>query len=356
MTKKYIVFVSYSHRDREKVENIVRALQENSLRPMWDENFSYGSGFHDQIKKFIACSHIFMPFITSESSTRGWVHQEIGYAMALNIPVLPITLDQIPGEMLQHLLAVSYTDNMEDLKTRLAIGAFEKLVNKAQKTSRPQYDCAELPEDRTDVMVEYATMVLDLGYDGLVRQKGGLSSFHIPDKLIQHPAWQDRYGDHYRANRCRMQRQERQVLEKHALLAGCRLIVDPYIDYSYYGPQAKEARLSELIEFLNISSANIEIVAVRPRRGEDHLTIVGDWFSAHAITANIVEGIQHTIFTRHAPSIESMIEIFDEEFNDHLIDMEIAPENSKKVALEILGRELEITRQNTRKGMKRGKP
>ena len=356
MVKKYRVFVSYSHKDSEKVKKIVQILQENGLWPMWDENFSYGSGFHEQIRKFIAYSHIFMPFITSESSTRGWVHQEIGYAMALNIPVLPITLDQIPGEMLQHLLAVSYTDNMEELKTRLAIGTFEKLVNTAQKNSRPQYICAELPEDRTDVMIEYATMVLDLGYHGLVRQKGGLSSFHIPDKLIEHNAWHDRYGDQYRANRCRMQRQERQILEKHSIQEGCRLIVNPYIDYSPYGSQAREVRLSELIDFLNSSSANIEIVAVRPKRAADHLTIVGDWFSAQAITATIGEGIQHTIFTRNAPSIESLIEIFDEEFNQYLTDLGIASVNSKQVALEILGRELEITKQKSRKGTRNRKP
>ena len=70
-----------------------------------------------------------------------------------------------------------------------------------------------------------------------------ISSFHIPDKLIEHNAWHDRYGDQYRANRCRMQRQERQILEKHSIQEGCRLIVNPYIDYSPYGSQAREVRL-----------------------------------------------------------------------------------------------------------------
>lgn len=239
---------------------------------------------------------------------------------------------------------------------KLAIEAFEKLVNKARNTSRPQYYCAEFPDNRTEMMIEYATMVMDFGYNGLVRQKGGLSSFHIPDKLIDHIAWHNRYGNQYRANRCRMQRQERQVLEKHASQAGCRLIVNPYIDYSHYGPQAKEARLSELIEFLNASSAKIEIVAVRPKRAEDHLTIVGDWFSAHAITATIREGIQSTIFTHHALSIESLIKIFDEEFNDHLTEIGVAPENSKQAALEILRQEFENTKQKSGKRTRHGKP
>jgi len=73
---------------------------------MWDKTFSYGHGFHEQIKRFIAHAHIFLPVITEASSRRGVVHQEIGYAMALNVPVLPVTVGIIPGEMLQPLHVV----------------------------------------------------------------------------------------------------------------------------------------------------------------------------------------------------------------------------------------------------------
>ncbi|MFH2044816.1 MAG: toll/interleukin-1 receptor domain-containing protein [Pseudomonadota bacterium] len=312
MAKEYRVFISYSHKDREKVNEIEDILKANHLRLMSDANFIYGGSFHVQIKNFISCSHVFMPFITDESSTRGWVHQEIGYTIALDIPVLPITLDLIPVEMLQHLLAVSYTDNMEELRARLSIGTFERLVNKAVKTSRPQYYCEELPEDRTEMMIEYSTMVL--GYHGMVCQKD---------------------GEHFRANRCHMQRQERQALEKHVSEAGCRLIVNPYLNYKQYGPKAKYARLTELVEFLKSSSANIEIVAVKPKKSQDYLTIVGDWFAAQAIAANMMEGIKHTIFTCHAHSIESQIELCDEEFNSLLTEMGVAPEKSKIVALEM---------------------
>lgn len=78
----YRVFISHSHEDLEKVENIVKALKENGLTPMWDKNFRYGQGFHEQIKNFISHAHVFMPFITEAFSKRGWVHQETGYAMA----------------------------------------------------------------------------------------------------------------------------------------------------------------------------------------------------------------------------------------------------------------------------------
>lgn len=231
MEKKYRVFVSYSHVDRKQIERIVDILKNNGLIPMWDENFLYGGRFHDQIKNYIAHSHVFMPFITNESSQRGWVHQEIGYAMAQNIPILPVTFDRIPGEMLQHLHAIPYSENQEVLGKRLNRTVIEKLVNSARSNSKPLYFSAAFPEDRTEMMIEYATMVLDLGYYGVVRQKGGLSSFHIPDKPISLDAWHKRYGKQYRESRCRMQREERQVLGKHAKEMGARLIVNPDIDY-----------------------------------------------------------------------------------------------------------------------------
>ena len=90
---KYRVFISYSHEDRKLVEKLVMGLEENGMIPMWDEDLPVGLGYTEQIKDFIVHANIFVPIITEASSKRGWVHQEFGYAMALNVPVLPITLE-----------------------------------------------------------------------------------------------------------------------------------------------------------------------------------------------------------------------------------------------------------------------
>jgi hypothetical protein len=117
----YRVFISYSHEDRQMVEKVVQVLKQNGLTVLWDENFAFGHGFHEQIKNFISHAHVFMPIITRTSSQRGWVHQEIGYAMALNVPVLPVTKDQLPGEMLQQLHAVSLSDDLVFLYPALLV-------------------------------------------------------------------------------------------------------------------------------------------------------------------------------------------------------------------------------------------
>lgn len=332
----YRVFISYSHADRELVEKIVILLQENGLDVLWDHNLSFGHGFTEQIKNFIAHSHVFMPIITEASSHRGWVHQEIGFAMALNIPIWPLTKDKLPGEMLWHLHAMAISDNFEILKNQLSKEELNKLIRRHQRDSRPMFECAEQQEDRTLMMVEYANNILELNRDAHVWQKGGLSSFHIPDSPLSNQVWKDRYGAHYSEYRCKLQRQERQTLEKHARDKGCSLILDTAISYERYGYFSKIARLKTIMEFLESMSDKEVIVAfLRPEQHhrEHHITIVGDWFIAEAAYAHMDVGIRQTIFTRYAPSIRSRIETFDEEIGLLLDESGILPENSRKHAI-----------------------
>lgn len=341
----YRIFISYSHEDREIVKIIVKILEENGLTPLWDENFAFGHGFPEQIKNFIAHSHIFIPIITEASSKRGWVHQEIGYAMALNIPILPITLGQIPGEMLQDLIAVSWTDDLRKLKIQLSRKTFDNLVHKAQEKSLPLFECAEFHEDRTMMMANYAKRVLEIGFYGHVRQKGALSSFHIPDKPNSHPVWKQRYGSYKVSEyRSRLLREERIALENHAKESGCSLIINPYLSYDKYGNKARKVRLETLLEFLEKESIPKEKVKVAISKNiptEKHLTIVGDWFMAESISGFLGKGYQQTIFTRHAPTIQKRIELFDQELENLLNNKKIPPESSLEIAIAEIKKILE---------------
>ena len=61
----YRVFISYSHDDKEQVEKIVNVLDSNGLKPVWDQNFLYGQGFHEQIKITLPILVSLSPFITT---------------------------------------------------------------------------------------------------------------------------------------------------------------------------------------------------------------------------------------------------------------------------------------------------
>lgn len=332
------MFVSYSHEDREVAEKLVAALRAHGFMVLWDKDLPYGMGFTDQIKNFIAHAHVFLPLITAESSRRGWVHQEIGYALALNIPVLPVCLGKMPSGLIERLHALPLSENPGMWARQLTPKIVESLVSRAQKNSRPLYECAEQTEDRTLLMVEYTQNILKLRAqaDARVRQKGGLSSFHIPDAPVSHFLWRWRYGPRFNEYHCRLLRQERQLLEKFAVRCGVSLIIDGTLQFREYGELAMTARHWELWNFLKSMKDDHVIIALldvdHPHR-EHHLTIVGDWFMAEAVSVHLVKGIRQTMFTRHAPSVCRRTQEFDEELHHLLAEEGLSPKESRQAAL-----------------------
>lgn len=305
---------------------------------MWDRNFAYGKGFHEQIEKFIAHAHVFLPIITETSDQRKWVHQEIGYAMALNVPVLPVARGKVPGEMIQQIHAIEVGEDLGPLQQKLSWEAINKLVRRYSRLSYALFQCANYAENRAEMMANYADDVRELGFHDRVRQKGALSSFHIPEKGINHPVWKARYGSVERGpEHCRLQREERVALEKHAKAEGCKLIINPFICYEKYGVVAKIVRLESLLEFLeSMPDAQCEVAINDQMEHDQSVTILGDWFAAESVSAQIGQGYRQTIFTRHAPSMMNKIEEFDQEFKERLETSGWSAETSRKAAIDLI--------------------
>jgi hypothetical protein len=334
----YRIFISYSHEDQKIAENVVALLEQFKLTPMWDRKFAFGAGFPEDIKRFIAHAHIFLPIITQSASKRGWVHQEIGYAMALNVPVLPIAVDALPGGMIQQLHAVRTDKKLIKLKKHLSREVFDKLIKRFQDSQLAKYQSADLTEDRATLLKQYSNDILNMGYAGCVRQRGALSSFHIPDKIIRDRIWEQRYGEIKKSeHHCRLQRDERLVMEKHAREKGCKLIINPTISYGIYGPSARAVRIQTLIEFLESMPNEKAKIAINTKiQDEENLIIVGDWFSAESVSGTIGRGYRQTIFTRHAPSMEIKIGLFEQEFKSLLEDNKWNEETSRVQAIQEL--------------------
>jgi hypothetical protein len=318
--RKYRFFISYSHQDHDLVLKIAEILGDNGFIPMWDRDFRYGEGFHEQIKNFIAHAHVFLPVITPTSDERKWVHQEIGYAMALNIPMLPVAMGRLPGEMLQQIHAVQLGDDIDELKKHLSRERISNFVQRYSHSANALYQCADYPAKRAEMIAIYCREVKALGVYDLFRQKGALSSLHIPEKTITHAVWKARYGGRDRGpDHCNLQREERLAVDEHVRSFGCKLIINPYIDYKEYGESARIVRLECLLEFLESMPDSKCQITINPDMDHDQsLTILGDWFLAESVSARIGEGFRQTIFTRHAPSMLSKIKIFDQEFKELL--------------------------------------
>lgn len=353
------IFLSYSHKDRPLVRKIVAILKNNGLVPMWDEDFSYGTGFHEQIRNFIAHAHVFLPIITTHSNARKWVHQEIGYAMAMNIPVLPLAIGRLPEAMLQQIHALrADAGDLAPLKKKLSADRLTVLIERHCGSGTALYQCADYAEARADMMARFADDVHNLGVSAKVRQKGGLSSFHIPHEGITHPVWKERYGNLTRSTEhCRLQRKERIALERHADLAGCRLIINPWLTYPFYGQKARISRLRQLLLFLQGRTEKLCQVAVSKDMDEDQsVTILGDWFAAESVSVRIGQGYRQTIFTCHAPSIAEKIEAFDQEFQELLQVEGVTPDRSCARAVDVIQGLLQKLQKSTKPEVRRPCP
>ncbi|MBK6966894.1 MAG: toll/interleukin-1 receptor domain-containing protein [Bacteroidales bacterium] len=339
MENRIRVFISYSHEDKKLVSQLEQILRENNLNPVWTDKLSGGSGFDDQIKMFIENAHIFMPVITKKSSIRGWVHQEIGFAMALHIPVFPVTTEDLtPGGMLQMIQTTKLDMNHpEQVKVKLGSKVFEALLLHENKS--PLWELAQFEEERAVKMKEYSTKANKPDYLGMVRQKGGLSSFHIPDIYIWQEQWENRYfPDKKSPYHKKVQREERQALESHASGAGCKLIVNTsYVISEERSKTSIISRINALIGFLESGSGNKAIIAFQGKSSiHESVTIVGDLFLAESTTFKNQEGFTNTFFTRNASEISRRIKDFDDEMNDLLKEKGWTPVNSRGKAIEEL--------------------
>jgi hypothetical protein len=199
-----------------------------------------------------------------------------------------------------------------------------------------------LPGNRAVMIAGYAQEVLELGEHGTIRQKGGLSSFHIPRQTVNHPLWTERYGNLQREEEhCRAQRTERRTLEKHVMVAGCKLIVNPRISYKKYGKRARLSRLTQLREFLCSMPDSLCQVAIKETMGHhESVTIVGNWIAATSTSAELGKGYFQTIFTRHAPSVIDAVDAFDEEFEELLRAKGVEAADSRSYAISYIDREI----------------
>ncbi|MCB1085871.1 MAG: toll/interleukin-1 receptor domain-containing protein [Verrucomicrobiae bacterium] len=121
---KHREFLSYSRQNQPVVELVARMVEADGVDAMWYRDLKAGLPFNDQIRAFIEHAHVFTPVISRESAESVWVHAEIGYALALRIPVLPICLGGYPpGEMIQQVQAVALTSDPADEAALIAEAA-----------------------------------------------------------------------------------------------------------------------------------------------------------------------------------------------------------------------------------------
>lgn len=348
----YRVFVSYPHEQSvERIRDRVVEFLEKRLevRPICDSNIAAGSAFSDQIREMIATAHVFMPIITGKSAKRPWVNQEIGYAMGLGVPMLPIAVDKLPEGMAESTQAIRLDKDGDNLANHLSYEDLHLLVQASRRSMRASHFTMEGLYRRTDLMVEKAESLLLRGIYGRVRQRIAFSSFSIPDRGPRHPDFAIRDGKYPRDIDLRERlRSERQVMEAHAREKGCDLILDPYVGVPAagehgntgqtlamrHGPEGVRLRMSLLRDFLLAMPPEKIRIALCRGVVDSSLIMVGDWFAVEAVVPHYRGGYRYSTLTEHAPTVLRKVEEFDDELHHLLRDQEIKPEKSRDRAVE----------------------
>ncbi len=252
---------------------------------------------------------------------------EIGYALALRIPVLPICIGVDPPGIIQEVQAVKFLSHPNDsgafaaeATSKISAKTLEPSLKEARKFN-PLFECAEDNSCRATMLARYAEAVTSIGRHGIVRQKASLGTFSIPSVAPKSSVWKSAFGQDYQDARYLYEshKAERDALYIHAQKAGCKLVIDPGellpAIFSRFGPESVPTRIRVLIEFLSDPSVKkIDVALNHDMNRKASMTIVGDWFSSEAISTKEVANLRQGVFTRHFPQVRRQIEEFDEEF------------------------------------------
>lgn len=142
---EYDVFISYSRSDVKHIDKFVERLEEMGFRVWIDrKGIESGDSFKRVIVNAIENSAVFVFFNSVSSSKSPWTTKELGVAINLGKPIIPVKIDKAPysKEVFFDLINLDYVD-YSDLVTRETM--MDKFVNVV---------ISKLPERWEEIMAE----------------------------------------------------------------------------------------------------------------------------------------------------------------------------------------------------------
>lgn len=320
-TGRFRVFLSYSSDDKALVKKIEGLLIRNGLEPYYDRTLPSGTDYISEIQKRIAHSHAFVPIITPNALASQWVNQEIGYAVALRVPILPVAIGKVTDKlgMLSKLqVTAAVRAELDPIALQITPARIAALITEMMTTTVVPCSVANQQTGRAEMLSRYADEVKAMERSGPLRQMAALSTFSVPAVNLGDPVWKQRYGElSGNDERHKANRSERISLGEHAARSGARLILNPVPALNSlaakFGHSACVARLETLIEYLTDPGQDCcRVVVTAPDfvLPSPNLTILGDWFAAEAVSPDAA-GFRQTILTRHTPTVLRHVGEFD---------------------------------------------
>jgi hypothetical protein len=95
---EYDIFLSYHRKDDEWVRRLVDALSKQGVDVWYDEKIKPGESWREKIEEGLRQSRYVGFIITPETARSNWLALELGAALALKKPLIPIVAEDTPLE------------------------------------------------------------------------------------------------------------------------------------------------------------------------------------------------------------------------------------------------------------------
>ena len=119
------VFISYSSINHTCVKKISTMLKDHNIDTfVAQHDIEGGKKWHDEIKNNLKASQVFLAIITEDYHNSSYADQEVGMALAMNIHIIPISLDDSTPEGFLHEIhaekfSIDVPENCDNLVTKI---------------------------------------------------------------------------------------------------------------------------------------------------------------------------------------------------------------------------------------------
>lgn len=345
----YRFFLSYRREEQRFAQQVSKFLQSAGHEAITDINLPTGKDFWQEIQKSIQRVHFFIPVLTPITWESVSVQQEIGYALASNVPVLPIVIGKVPkrlGMITQvQAVVISPKNRCKELKSKLGNKNLEILLRQAQERLTAVFRCDGDDRVKANLIAESANELLANSQSGKIMQRSTLTSFSLPMRMHDQ-YWQ---GIKDRNDFFWFVLDERKALQEFADREGCDLIIDPCYAQPGYRVDIQCAKLYTLRKFLrrNVDNDKFRVIVDRFERSESEI-IIGNHWMAHSAAVATMETERETISTWHAPTIWRCYKGFQDEFQTIFKQQKKIRKNksSARYAIEIINCRLRMLKEN----------
>ena len=119
------IFVSYSHKDWERVSVIIKNLQDNLCHVWFDEGIESGRAWNKEIAEYLLNADLMVLFLSPASVESEYVKKEINFACNHQKKILPIYLDDfvlpIDLEFQLSTIQATYIHKLDEKETTKTI-------------------------------------------------------------------------------------------------------------------------------------------------------------------------------------------------------------------------------------------